>query len=160
MASFEGSLSKWNLIHCLASRLIKGVVALIDGLHRLRCFSRLRAVSVLGCPVQDLHLIGYNFDYRALFAFGAFPLPGLQTTFQVNVPALVQVFAANLRQPSKAHDLEPLHSLTRGAFSIFPPFVYRKAERTDGIAFLAEPEFRCVTQKPDFGILNWPSSAV
>src|ERR1039458_2660458 len=144
-----GSRSKRNLIRRLAFQLIKRIVAFVDRFHTLRGFSRLCLISVLGGSIQNLHLVGHDFDYRALFAFGAFPLPGLQTTFQVNVPALVQVFAANLRQPSKADDLEPLHSLTRGAFSIFPPFVYRKAERTDGIAFLAEPEFRCVTQKPD-----------
>src|ERR1019366_967660 len=77
------------------------------------------------------------------------PLPCLQPAFQVNVPALIQVFTADLSQPTEADDLEPLHSFTRSTISVFPPFVDCKAERTDRITFLAEPEFRCVTQKPD-----------
>jgi hypothetical protein len=75
---------KWG--HCgggpsirdfLTSQFVKGVIAFIDGLRRLRGFSRLRAVPVLGNSVQNLHLVGHDFDCRALFAFRAFPLSGL-----------------------------------------------------------------------------------
>src|ERR1035437_6020663 len=69
------------------------------------------------------------------------------------MPALVQVFTADLRQPAKADDLEPLHSLTRSTVSVLPPFVDSKAESTDRGAFLAEPKFRCITKKPDQGYL-------
>jgi hypothetical protein len=81
--------SKRNLIRCLASRLVKGVVAFVDGLRRLGRFSILWAVSVLGRSIQNLHLIGYDFHCRARFSFRAFPLPGLQPTFKVNVPAFI-----------------------------------------------------------------------
>src|ERR1019366_5170689 len=87
-------------------------------------------------------------DCRALFAFSAFPLPGLQPAFQVNMPAGTQVFTANLRQTGEADDLEPLHALPGSACWVFPPLVNRKAERTDGLALLAEFEFRRITQKP------------
>ena len=131
------------------ARSIEWVVALIDGLRRLRGFSRLRTVPVLGRSVQNLHLVGHDFDCRALFAFRALPLPGLQPAFQVNVPALIQVFAANLRQAGEADDLKPLHPFPGSACCVFPPLVDRKAERTDGLALLAEFKFRRITQKPD-----------
>ena len=67
---------------------------------------------------------------------------GLSSTFR-------GIFAADLRQPTEAHDLEPLHSFTRSTVPILPPFVDCEAERTDRIAFRAESEFRCVPQKPD-----------
>src|ERR1035437_3682881 len=129
--------------------LVEGVIAFVDRLRRLRGFSRLCTVSVLGRSVQNLHLVGHNFDYRALFAFRAFPLPGLQPAFQVNMPALIEIFAANLSQPTEANNLKPLHSLTRSTVPVLPPLAYSKAEIADGRTFRAEPEFRCVTQKPD-----------
>jgi hypothetical protein len=65
------------------------------------------------------------------------------------MPALIQVFAADLSQPTKADDLKPLHSFTRSTVLLFPPFVDRKAESTDRVALLAETEFRCIPEKPD-----------
>jgi len=88
------------LIRRLASRLVKGIVAIIDGLRKLRGFGSLRAVATLGNSIQNLHLVGHDFDSRALIAFGPFPLPCLQPAFQVNVPAGTQVFAADLSQPA------------------------------------------------------------
>src|ERR1039458_3513472 len=63
------------------------------------------------------------------------PLPCLQPAFQVNMPAFIQVFPADLSQPAKANNLEPLHSLARSTLSVLPPFVNCKAKRTDGGTF-------------------------
>jgi len=78
-----------------------------------------------------------------------------------------QVLARDLSQPTEANNLEPLHSLARSAFCVFPPLVDRKAEGTDGLALLAEFEFRRITQKPDqsysvhtlavTGTIKWPA---
>src|ERR1039457_6879082 len=51
--------------------LVKGVVAFVDRLRWLRCFGRFCSVSVLGKSIQNLHLVGHDFDCRALFAFRA-----------------------------------------------------------------------------------------
>jgi len=65
------------------------------------------------------------------------------------MPALIQVFAADLSQAAEANDMKPLYSLPASAFWVFPPLVDRKAKRTDGLALLAELKFRRLTQKPD-----------
>ena len=44
------------------------------------------------------------------------------------MPALIQVFAANLRQAGEANDLKPLHPFPGSACWVFPPFVDRKAK--------------------------------
>jgi hypothetical protein len=136
------------LLRRLASRIVEGIVALIDGLRGLRGFGRLRTVPILGQPIQNLHLVGHDFDSRALFALRACPLPGLQPPFQVNVPAFIQVFAADLRQPTKSNNAKPLYSLTSSTLCVFPPLVDRKAESPDGRALRAEFKFWSVTQKP------------
>ena len=123
------------LLRRLASRLVEWVVAFVDGLRLLRGFGSLRTVSVLGRSIQNLHHVGHDFDCGAFIAFKAFPLPGLQTTFQVNVSALAQVFTADLSQPTDAHDIEPLHPLPWRTFWVFPPFVDGKAKGTDGFAW-------------------------
>jgi hypothetical protein len=65
------------------------------------------------------------------------------------MPALVQVFAAHLSQPTEANDPEPFNPLAWSTICIFPPLVDGKAERTDGLALLAEFKFRGITQKPN-----------
>jgi len=81
-----GSQSKWNLIPGLDALLVKRIVAIVDRFRRLRGFSRPCTVSVLRCPIQNLQLVGYDFDYGALFAFRPCPFPSLQPAFQINVP--------------------------------------------------------------------------
>ena len=139
MGAVRGSPSIRDLlIRRLASLHIKGVVAFVDGLRRLRWFSSLRAAPVSWSSIQNLHLVGDDLGCGAFLAFRAVPLPSLQPAFQVNMPALIQVFSADLSQPAEADDLKPLHPLAETTGSVFPPFVNRKAESTDGRALRAE----------------------
>ena len=149
LEGIQDSQSKWNLIRRLVSRLVKGIVSFIDGLSGLRGFSRFCSVSFPWHPIQNLHLVGHDFGYRTLFAFRACPLPSLQPAFQVNVPALIQVFSADLRQAGEADDLKPLHPFPGSACWFLSPLVDRKAEGTDRLALLAEFKFRGIAQEPD-----------
>src|ERR1035441_6687304 len=106
-------------------------------------------VPILGSSIKNLHLVGHDFESSARFAFRAFPLPCLQPAFQVNMPTLIKEFAADFSQATEANDLKPLHSLTRSPVSVFPPFVYRKAESAHRGAFLAKTEFWGITKKSD-----------
>jgi hypothetical protein len=49
-------------------------------------------------------MVGHDFDYRAPFALRTCPLPGLQPAFQVDMPAFIQVFAADLSQQAEANN--------------------------------------------------------
>jgi hypothetical protein len=61
------------------------------------------------------------------------------------MPAGTQVFPANLSQAGEADDLKPFHPFPGSACWVFPPLVYRKAERTDGLTLLAEFKFWRIT---------------
>ncbi len=97
-------------IRRLASQLVEGVVALIEGLRGLRRFSCFCTVPVLWSPIRNPHLVGHDFDCGALFAFPVLPFPRLQSTFDVDVATLVEILTANFRQATEADDLKPLHS--------------------------------------------------
>jgi len=56
------------------------------------------------------------------------------------------VFTANLCKAGEADDLKPLHPLPGSAGGVFPPLVDRKAERTYGLALLAEFKFWRIPQ--------------
>ena len=113
-----------------ALRCVERVIALIDGLRRLRGLNCLPTVPVLGSSVQNLHLACHDFDSRALFAFRAFPLTSLQPAFQVNMPAGTQVFAANLRQAGEADDMKPFHPVAGSACCVLPPLIDGEADGT------------------------------
>jgi len=112
------ALKRDFLIPRLASRLVEGVVSLIDGLSGLRWFSRFCTVSVLGRSIQNLHLVGHNFDCRALLAFTACPLPSLQSAFDVDMATLDKPLTAHFCQAAKADDLKPLHAFPASALGL------------------------------------------
>ena len=167
-ALLGGSPLKGDLLICrFASRSIEWVVALIDGLRGLRWFRSLRTIPALRGSIENLHLVGHDFDCCALLASTVFPFPSLQSAFDVDVSTTVKVLTANLGQAGEADDLKPLHPFPGSAFCVFPPLVDRKAERTDGLALRAEFKFRRPTQKPDqnyfvhtlavTGTIKWPA---
>jgi hypothetical protein len=133
-----------NVLFCaLAARFIEWIVALF-GRFRSLC-----PASITWSPIQNLHLVGHDFDCRSLLAPSIFPFPSLQSAFDIDVATAVKVLTANLCQPTEADDLKPLHTFPGSAFCVFPPLVDRKAERPDWLPLLGETNFRRITQKPD-----------
>ena len=81
-----------------------------------------------------MHTIGHDLGGVFFDAVLVRVLAGLQTAFDVDRPAFLQVFAGDLRLASEKHDAMPLGALLLLAALVFPLLAGGDVQVGDGIA--------------------------
>src|SRR5690348_3417754 len=112
-------------------------------------FAAAARTAFAGTP-EHLHFVGDDVGAPALDAFLVGVLAAADRALDVHLPALLQVFAGDLRQPAEEFHAVPFGALLRLAgLLVFPVFRSRKADRGDGRTGSGVAGFRVRTEIAD-----------
>jgi len=107
-----------------------GLTAVAAIIHRCAA----AATPTITPAIEHLHLIGDDFGGVAILTVLALPFSSLNTALDIDLAALLQVFAGDFAEPIEQHDPMPLGLFLRLAgLLVLPAFTGRQVEIADRI---------------------------
>src|SRR5882672_3131742 len=99
-----------------------------------------------GAAAEHSEVVGYDFEAGALLAFLVLPLAGLDTAFDEDERALLEILLRDLRLLAPDDDFVPLGALLLFAVAVFVGFVRGYGEIGDGLAAAGVARFGIASQ--------------